>query len=250
MTKQAMAGRNDMATRTGPRRAGAAAAAWMVSLAACTAPTAEHGVRLALPTVSTAGAPVPAFRADPTAGAQRYAEHCTACHGAVGAGDGPLAAGLQPPPPDWTTPDALQRRSPAVLFQAIRRGVLGSSMKRFDHLLDPPASWDVVFHVWQLPIEPEMARQGAVGYARDCAACHGVAGMPDAAARTPSLVRPEWVRLTRAQLVDLLARSHPEFGAPSAGGTDRASDAAAIAEHLWSFLTATPGATDPSAAVP
>ena len=250
MAKQVATGRHAAATGTGQRRAAAAAAVWMAGLAACTAPTAEHGVRRALPTVTTAGAPVPAFAADPAAGARRYGEHCTACHGAAGAGDGPLAAGLLPPPPDWTADDALQHRTPSVLFQAIRRGVLGSSMKRFDHLLDPPATWDVVFHIWQLPVEPAMLRRGANGYARDCATCHGTAGVPDAAARTPSLVRPDWVRLTRAQLIDRLVGSHPELGASSADGTVRASDAAAIAEHLWTFLTTASAASDPSAAGP
>ncbi|MCC7018795.1 MAG: c-type cytochrome [Ardenticatenales bacterium] len=250
MTKHVTAGRHEAATRIGLRRAAVVAVVWMAGLAACTAPTAEHGVRRALPTVTTAGAPVPAYAADPAAGARRYGEHCTACHGADGAGDGPLSAGLQPPPPDWTADDALQHRSPAVLFQAIRRGVLGSSMKRFDHLLDPPATWDVVFHVWQLRVEPEMLRRGARDYARDCAACHGTAGVPDATARTPSLVRPDWVRLTRSQLVDLLVRSHPESSARTAGTTDRGSDVAAIAEHLWSFLTTAPESSDPSAGVP
>lgn len=250
MAKHVTAGRHEAATRTGQRRAAAVAVVWMAGLAACTAPTAEHGIRRALPTVTTAGAPVPAYAADPAAGARRYGEHCTACHGAAGAGDGPLSAGLQPPPPDWTADDALQHRSPAVLFQAIRRGVLGSSMKRFDHLLDPPAAWDVVFHVWQLPVEPEMLRRGARDYARDCAACHGTAGMPDAAARTPSLVRPDWVRLTRAQLIERLARSHPELGARSADGTERAADAEAIAEHLWTFLTSALEPSVPSAVGP
>ncbi len=35
-----------------------------------------------------------------TAGAAIYSERCASCHGDTGSGDGPLAGGLEPPPPD------------------------------------------------------------------------------------------------------------------------------------------------------
>ncbi len=37
------------------------------------------------------------------AGAELYAVHCASCHGREGRGDGPVAASLDPPPPDLTT---------------------------------------------------------------------------------------------------------------------------------------------------
>lgn len=52
---------------------------------------------LALPllTACAAETPVPS-------GAMLFAQNCAACHGAGGAGDGPMAAGLSVPPPDLT----------------------------------------------------------------------------------------------------------------------------------------------------
>lgn len=38
----------------------------------------------------------------PVNGKMAFMDNCVACHGATGQGDGPLAAGLTPPPPDLT----------------------------------------------------------------------------------------------------------------------------------------------------
>lgn len=214
-------------------------------LAACRGePPADLTGRAVLPTAA-GGGPMPSYAADPTAGARRFEAHCTPCHGASGAGDGPLAAGLSPRPPDWTAGDALQTRSPATLYVAIRRGVLGSSMKRFDHLFDEPSTWDLAFHVWRLPVGEATLHRGADLYARRCAACHGPAGIPPPSARAPTLVRPEWVALTRPELVDRLARAHPDIVPPPDDGA-AGRDTAAIAEHIWTLLVV-PAAPQPSA---
>ncbi|MHC5019286.1 MAG: c-type cytochrome, partial [Planctomycetota bacterium] len=39
----------------------------------------------------------------PPDGAALYAEHCAACHGTEGGGDGPLAVSFEPIPRDFTT---------------------------------------------------------------------------------------------------------------------------------------------------
>ena len=40
---------------------------------------------------------------EPPTGAMSFAENCVSCHGTGGAGDGPLAAGLDPRPADLTS---------------------------------------------------------------------------------------------------------------------------------------------------
>ena len=40
----------------------------------------------------------PVITPDPTRGAPLYAQHCSVCHGATGAGDGPASVGMTPPP--------------------------------------------------------------------------------------------------------------------------------------------------------
>jgi mono/diheme cytochrome c family protein len=68
----------------------------------------EEAPAPAAPVARPAPAPVPAI--DPAAiraeADKIFAERCTTCHGARGAGDGPVSAGLVPPPrnlqdPEW-----------------------------------------------------------------------------------------------------------------------------------------------------
>jgi len=190
---------------------------------------------------SAGPSPEPRFVADVAHGARLYAAHCARCHGARGAGDGLMAVGLAPPPADWTAPGALRDRTPRTLYLAVRRGVLGTSMQRFDTVLDEAATWDVVFHVWSLA-EDDAARQGAAAaYARACAACHGDAGIPDPASLAPMLVRPAWVGLSRDALAGRVAEVHPSL---ADGDRDPAS------AHIWTFLVTGGGRAEPSPASP
>lgn len=74
-------------------------------------------------------------------GAELYATHCASCHGPRGEGDGPAAAGLDPPPrnltsgrlkfasvPAWTTP-----RDEDYL-DVLEHGLTGTAMASFAHL--------------------------------------------------------------------------------------------------------------------
>ncbi len=66
------------------------ASGWTVSLA----------LFFALLFVSAPGGAAEAVAVDAAAGAYTYKEHCTGCHGASGAGDGPMADNLRFRPPD------------------------------------------------------------------------------------------------------------------------------------------------------
>nr|BFE93102.1 hypothetical protein GCM10020185_36380 [Pseudomonas brassicacearum subsp. brassicacearum] len=48
----------------------------------------------------------PVITPDPSRGAPLYAQNCSVCHGANGAGDGPAGVGMEPPPPTCGTPSA------------------------------------------------------------------------------------------------------------------------------------------------
>ena len=67
-----------------------------------------------------------------------YADHCAACHGPTGRGDGPLAAGLDTPPSDLT---GLARRNGGTFDFAYVMGVIDGykaperDMPRFGTLL-------------------------------------------------------------------------------------------------------------------
>lgn len=63
-----------------------------------------------------------------------YGQLCASCHGAAGAGDGPAAAGLDPPPIDFTDRARADERSIFALYQVIDQGLQGTSMPSFASL--------------------------------------------------------------------------------------------------------------------
>src|SRR5471032_470333 len=81
-----------------------------------------------------------------TRGAALYAAQCASCHGAAGAGDGPLAASLEPKPIAFTDTERAQSRSLMALYQVISQGVAGTSMTSFGHLSENER-WDLAFFV-------------------------------------------------------------------------------------------------------
>jgi mono/diheme cytochrome c family protein len=68
-------------------------------------------------------------------GARTYSQHCASCHGETGAGDGPKAAGLSPPPTDlrrglykFASVDAGALPTDTDLQRTIRKGLEGTAM--------------------------------------------------------------------------------------------------------------------------
>lgn len=102
---------------------------------------------------------VPDQTPDLQRGPALYAEHCIACHGAAGAGDGPAAAGLEPAPTNFTDIERARQRSLFGLYSTIGAGVEGTAMAAFGHL--PEADrWALAFHVGHLAF-PQPAVKGA-----------------------------------------------------------------------------------------
>lgn len=88
-----------------------------------------------------------------------YQQHCAGCHGARGGGDGPAAAGMDPPPIDFTDPDRARERSLFALQQVIEQGLEGTAMTSFAHL--PEAErWALAFHVGQFAFPEAAAARG------------------------------------------------------------------------------------------
>ena len=77
---------------------------------------------------------------DASEGAALYAENCAQCHGASGKGDGPWAAGMEPPPADLTRLSengAFPRaRVLSVIDGYDRTGLPGKEMPEFGLLLE------------------------------------------------------------------------------------------------------------------
>lgn len=76
----------------------------------------------------------PAAPPDVGRGRAVYAAQCAACHGETGAGNGPAATGLDPPPIAFTDRDRARERSIFALYQVISQGLEGTAMTSFAHL--------------------------------------------------------------------------------------------------------------------
>lgn len=105
---------------------------------------------------------------DLAAGATLYATTCAACHGVAGHGDGAAGTTLSPRPADFTAQERADQRSAMSLYEAVTRGVDGTSMASFAQL--PAADrWALAFYVGTLAYRDETSsgaelrdRDGAV----------------------------------------------------------------------------------------
>ena len=91
--------------------------------------------------------------------ARLYAEQCAACHGANGAGDGPNAEGLDPPPIAFTDLARAQQRSLFGLYQVIGQGLDGTAMASYAHLSESDR-WALAFYVGGLAYEDAQTKAG------------------------------------------------------------------------------------------
>ena len=69
--------------------------------------------------------------------------HCQVCHGAIGAGDGPAAARLDPRPADLRVHMAAGHTD-GELFVWITDGMPGTAMPRFKAVLSEENRWNAI----------------------------------------------------------------------------------------------------------
>src|SRR5690606_38323208 len=82
-------------------------------------------------------------------GREVYYEHCAACHGERGRGDGPGAAGLYPPPADLTA-EHFFHHSDHRLLEWVTHGIPGSAMPAFKDRLTLEERQAVISFIRQL----------------------------------------------------------------------------------------------------
>ncbi|HUP94651.1 MAG TPA: cytochrome c/FTR1 family iron permease [Burkholderiales bacterium] len=75
-----------------------------------------------------------------------YAQHCTACHGAEGRGDGPAAKGMEPPPANFHNAERMAKRDRYGLYNTITLGVSGTAMQGYGTLSEDDR-WGLAYHV-------------------------------------------------------------------------------------------------------
>ncbi|HET9817833.1 MAG TPA: FTR1 family protein [Rhodanobacteraceae bacterium] len=101
----------------------------------------------------------PASAPDMTRAAGLYQQHCASCHGVAGGGDGPAAAGMDPPPIAFSDPDRARERSVLALYQVIEQGLEGTAMQSYAALPESDR-WALAFHVGQFAYPEPLAAEG------------------------------------------------------------------------------------------
>ena len=86
--------------------------------------------------------PVAATPASIARGQELYQQHCVACHGVGGRGDGPLARTLNPPPADLRV--HVSQHTEGQLWLWIRDGIPGSAMPAFKDVVSDEDRWHIV----------------------------------------------------------------------------------------------------------
>jgi mono/diheme cytochrome c family protein len=186
---------------------------------------------------------------DAALGAELYADHCAACHGREGAGDGPGAAGLRPRPANLM----LHQYRASRLGEALWNGVAGTSMPawRDRSIADLSA---IAAHVQRLavpgmPPRPfgadtvsptaEERELGSRVYAANCAQCHGVQGAGDGSAVSQLAIVPTNFQRQRPMFDEALRVLRNGIdGTPMAPWTSRLneSELTAVAHYVREFF--------------
>ena len=86
--------------------------------------------------------PLPPTTASVEVGQRLYAQQCASCHGPSGRGNGPLAAGLRPPPADLVM--HVPHHADQDLFETIHDGIAGTAMAPFGGHMTEEEIWHTV----------------------------------------------------------------------------------------------------------
>ena len=146
-------------------------------------------------------------------GATVYAEHCAACHGPTGRGDGDksdeLKAQLTEPIPDFSTPDRLQARTPGELYQTVTAGRIDKLMPPFGNKLSDAERWSAVAFLYTLSAPTTTLESGKAVFDGQCAQCHA-AGSVAADAKAADFTDQAFMSGTsQTALIDALAVHKP-----------------------------------------
>jgi mono/diheme cytochrome c family protein len=90
--------------------------------------------------------PASGTEGDASKGKPVYEKNCLICHGPQGRGDGPMGKSLNPPAPNFASPES-QRKSDAELLKAIREGHPDTAMTAWKGTLSEQQFIDVLSYV-------------------------------------------------------------------------------------------------------
>lgn len=92
-------------------------------------------------------------------GKQLFAQHCAACHGTQGLGNGPMANGMDPAPRNFHEDARMRQRSLYGLYNTITLGVSGTAMRAFREFSEADR-WALAFFTASLRTDPDVMSKG------------------------------------------------------------------------------------------
>ncbi|MBD8566219.1 FTR1 family protein [Oxalobacteraceae sp. CFBP 13730] len=95
-----------------------------------------------------------------------YAAQCASCHGLTGAGNGELAAALEPKPIAFTDVERARERSVMALYQVISQGVEGTSMASYSSLSESDR-WALAFFAGTMSHDESTRQRGEMLWRED-----------------------------------------------------------------------------------
>jgi high-affinity iron transporter len=123
--------------------------------------------RLAALLGSQAALEVPRHSIDINDGRVLFEKSCASCHGALGKGDGPAAAGIDPKPPAIGEKATMRDVTPAMMYRVASVGISGTQMTGWADVMTPEQRWNVVWYLMTLRRSPAQVAAGEMLFARD-----------------------------------------------------------------------------------
>ncbi|WP_045484819.1 cytochrome c/FTR1 family iron permease [Pseudomonas sp. StFLB209] len=181
----------------------------------------------------------PLITPDPARGAPLYAQVCSVCHGASGAGDGPAGIGLEPPPANLRDAARLDRLSLYGIYNTLGLGVAGTDMPAFGELLDERQRWDLAVYIAGFTAQPGASSDKTWQLADLArltpAEVEAAEGPQAAAAFRAQRAKPPQAQRGPAQLLDYTRSTlDKSLAAYAAGDRDQAYDLS-VAAYLEGF---------------
>lgn len=122
---------------------------------------------------------VPVRQPRASSGQAIFEQHCAACHGPSGAGDGASSAQLADQGallPNFTDPDLARMRAPAEWYQTITNGAMARMMPPWRDTLTDSERWDVAYYLYTLSADAGTLAEGERLYEQHFAEQFGEGG--------------------------------------------------------------------------
>ncbi len=162
-------------------------------------------------------------------GGMLWTQNCQPCHGTTGQGDGPSAAAIPNPLPDFSNPETARQYVPVENFDIIKNGRMENMMPPWKERLTDAEIWDAAAQVWRLGTSYENIDAGEVIYQEQCAACHGENGTGDGPDASPEM-------LDFTNLDEMAQRSQGNLQANFQASGDPHANLSLTDEELWQTL--------------